>query len=146
MARAPGRFEKGATSMATVWRTVKGETVDLDGIPEHYTTAELFGGVESCSFCGEASAAWWQGLATITVCRPCAENVLPALLADAVVGERMHLDPGVITSTLTRAERVFWRATALALARVVRVQALTMVTTMSHTSDHDRNGRAEGQG
>jgi hypothetical protein len=100
--------------MATIWKN------RLDGSQEH--TRDLFGrSVETCSFCGENSAtSFWHGRGRLTsCCQGCATNVLPALAADALVGEqRAHPNLAAQLRQLwLQSSRVFWEAAALAMCR-----------------------------
>ena len=108
--------------MATVWRKTRGELIHNGPDVEASLTRELFGlNVEVCSICGRRRAtAWWRGTKILSICRPCALDVLPKLLADALVGE------GAVSETGLRADaanvlRTFWTAARLALKRVAAV-------------------------
>jgi hypothetical protein len=108
--------------MATVWRNRKGERMDTEDRIERVLTRDMFSpDVEVCSFCGESeSAAWWMGHQQVSVCRRCALEVLPCLMADALVGERGDL-PHALVSLHRDLETVlkgFWRAVAIATHRV----------------------------
>ncbi len=113
--------------MATVWRKTRGELVHIAPGVEASLTRELFGlNVEVCSICGRRRAtAWWRGQTILSICRPCALDVLPKLLADALVGEgpsnesQLHADAANVL-------RTFWTAAKLALKRVAAVAARAM--------------------
>jgi hypothetical protein len=106
--------------MATIYRLTLGERwFDESGQEAPAFTRQLYPAVEVCSFCGEPHAsAWWRGHQTISVCRKCAVEDLPRLLADALAGE--HADaPNVVGSlhrALEQAEKNFWMASCCAIA------------------------------
>jgi len=87
------------------------------------TTADLCGSNrhnESCTLCEKKSVAYWMGLGTtIHVCQDCALNILPALIADAIVGTHGHLPymAGYLNDCVNSIEKVYWRAAALAIHR-----------------------------
>lgn len=90
-----------------------------DEVPAH--TQEVEGReVETCSVCGEPyAAAYWRGRQMISVCRDCALNILPALIADALVGE-FGDNMAVITNLYHAVEVMagrFWKAAAVAIHR-----------------------------
>jgi len=66
--------------------------------------------VESCCLCGKKSTAYWRGEKWIGICRWCAIDDLPKLMADAVVGGGAK-----IGADLHHACGQFWRAAALSL-------------------------------
>jgi hypothetical protein len=111
--------------MGTVWKHHAGEVWDGDGGQQRLHTRDLLGpDVERCEFCGEASAAayWRTAGGVLPVCRPCAEDALPRLLADAVVGEAGGGPNAArqLQGALGRAEATYWRAGCLAMARGAR--------------------------
>jgi hypothetical protein len=60
-----------------------------------------------CSFCGTKSwAAAWMGRANVLVCRECARDVLPCLIADA----HPYAQPADGDALLTHVAARFWRA------------------------------------
>lgn len=88
------------------------------------TTACVLGDdVGRCSFCGERHAtAFWQDWRTVSCCRRCAVEVLPKLMADAVVGEHGS-QPGMVGTVrryLDLATATFWQAAATAIHRTGR--------------------------
>jgi hypothetical protein len=107
--------------MAIVYRLTKGEHFhDKNGREVPAFTSELWHGVDVCSFCGQPyAAAWWLGHQPISVCRKCAIENLPRLLADAVAGE--NADGPNVASNLHRAweqaETRFWMAASCAISR-----------------------------
>lgn len=109
--------------MATVYRHTRGEHVplgDLNGNTSA-TTAEVMGeDIEKCSFCGcRNSAGYWMGVETVKACYHCALSILPALAADALIGERGN-GPHVIEHLRRDLDRMaanFWRAAATAIHR-----------------------------
>lgn len=64
-----------------------------------------------CGICGNSKAvAGWMGQDLLAVCRGCAIEVLPKLLADAVVGK--HSDNSTAISAWKSAEKHYWYAVA----------------------------------
>jgi hypothetical protein len=111
--------------MATIWKTAKGELIHHGPDVEPVLSRELFGqAVEMCDFCGRPRAtAWWQAhQAVISVCRECAVVALPALIADAVIGEAAVSEAGLRVD-IANVLRRFCAAARLALARVAEVAA-----------------------
>src|SRR6516162_11291360 len=117
--------------MATIWRRTPGEILVDGGAPQRLHTRQLLGGefgeqVERCSFCGgpEATAYWRGERGPISCCRTCAVETLPALMADAVVGEIAPHSRTVaqLGGALERFESRFWRAAVIALCRTARQQ------------------------
>jgi hypothetical protein len=113
---------------------------------ERELTRDSFGpDVEVCSFCGEPNAAgWWMGRQYVSVCRRCALEVLPCLMADALVGERgdVPLALGSLHRDLETVLKTFWRAAAIAIHRTCRA-ALEGCETVVR-SPKARNGKAAG--
>ncbi len=69
-----------------------------------------------CSICGEPIwTAAWVGMIELHLCRRCAVEVLPRIIADAI--GQPHLTLAEITDTLTQIKGEFWRACALRLLR-----------------------------
>ncbi len=71
-----------------------------------------------CFNCGHPAAALWRGHTPVAVCRPCALDTLPRLLADALVGTHPRR-PSLIAELgngLETARANFWRAAACAQA------------------------------
>jgi hypothetical protein len=70
---------------------------------------------ERCTVCGARKwSAYWVGAETeIAVCRSCAVETLPALIADALADERPTIH--VLLQHVERIRLRFWRALALAL-------------------------------
>lgn len=65
-----------------------------------------------CSVCGSAEwAGMWRGESEIRVCRSCATEVLPRLIADAVWHPWMRTDTPANAFETIRSE--YWRAIAL---------------------------------
>jgi hypothetical protein len=121
------RRERGK-KMATYWRVRKGET-DMgsyfgeEDVP--LTTPEMYGEQwAKCTFCGENTArAYWRCVEKdVSVCRSCAVEVLPRLMADALVGE--HGDnPNAYGQVHHHLERVltnFWQGVTIAVLGTVR--------------------------
>jgi hypothetical protein len=97
--------------MATIFRSRRA------GAPE-----DAYGdGATNCSFCESphVTAYWCSPVERIAVCRTCCLEVLPALLADGLLGE--HGDsPNAIGNLLHFFEtfqKFFWRAAAIAVHR-----------------------------
>jgi hypothetical protein len=90
---------------------------------EDVPAEDMFPGAK-CSICGKKPNAMWSGEVSVFVCAWCAESVLPALIADAVVGhqrahrfgERARWDCAY--RSMERAKHTFWRALAIAYARL----------------------------
>ena len=112
--------------MGTIWVNRPGERVPhgtLDGdTMTTTTTADCLGAdIRQCFACDRPNAsAYWRGdWLIVSICRECAVNVLPRLLADAITGEGGDL-PDVV-GTLRRAwqdaERAFWQAATVAVSR-----------------------------
>jgi hypothetical protein len=99
--------------VATIFRTRK--TIRSDGFGDLFRPHE-----QRCSICeSQYIAAYWVGSKRIIICRQCALTILPALLADALVGE--HGDgPGALGQLFRCLETVqknFWKAVASAVHR-----------------------------
>ena len=73
-----------------------------------------------CLLCGfDPSAYWWGwGSQRLYICRKCAVEALPALIADATLG---HLAASVEDGKriVLEIEKNFWRAVALRKGRIV---------------------------
>jgi hypothetical protein len=111
--------------MAVIFRRRKGELLQLGYEEEARTTLSLFGPkVGVCTLCGEDSAVgWWRAHEDLRVCRACAMDALPKLLADVLVGEwtlTTHTLP-LVGRGLQEFLLSFWRAVAIALSRVAEV-------------------------
>lgn len=82
-------------------------------------TAGFLPGVDlsKCHLCGDnPPQSYWQGHHAVAVCLRCAENVLPALLADAAVGEELlPVTRERIQRSLDAFVARYWRAATLAL-------------------------------
>lgn len=59
----------------------------------------------TCLVCGKAPDAIWAGTGIITVCRGCAVDVLPRLIADALFRARWEPGSGL---TITKAFKEYW--------------------------------------
>lgn len=71
---------------------------------------------DTCSICGAAASAAWEGQERIAICPQCALEALPALLADAAW--LAHSDPAARAKAVwAQAERTFWRALTMRLLR-----------------------------
>jgi hypothetical protein len=108
--------------MAIVFRRTKGENLYQPKLAQEVPafTRDTWGPeVETCSFCGAPQAAgWWHGEQRVSVCRTCAVQTLPRLMADALVGERedfRHVYASLYRELL-EAERHFWMAACGAIA------------------------------
>lgn len=105
---------------------------------------ELAGASEqlTCNVCGcAAPTAYWRGHEVIAVCRRCGTDALPALIADAVIGERIL--PGtdeVIRRAWEQVELRFWRAVASGLMYAERLERNTMPESEA-IMYHDRPSR-----
>lgn len=65
-------------------------------------------GDTGCSFCGSRSSAFWQGNSCIYCCTRCAVNILPALIADALVERKDTLF--TLRDKFSKVEGRFWEA------------------------------------
>ena len=64
-----------------------------------------------CRLCGnDHPAAMWRGEMDIFVCTTCAIDVLPRLIADAVVSD--HADFTSVLEDKNRIDKAFWEAVA----------------------------------
>jgi hypothetical protein len=124
--------------MATFFHTRRGETIadcrlvngKLKAWDYAVTTAELHGGWRPvCTFCEspEVSAYWHTPAGDIAICSDCAVEVLPQLLADALVGERGDRPNimGQLHRQLVTVLKKFWEAAAGAVSRSVRCRRTT---------------------
>jgi hypothetical protein len=76
----------------------------------------------ACSFCDERNPApaafWMMASGELVVCRHCALNVLPAIIADAVVQDQSHgYTLSQVNDALQEIELRFWRACFLSVLR-----------------------------
>jgi hypothetical protein len=113
--------------MIAACRLVNGEPEPWD-VPA--TTAELHGGWQPvCIFCASpaVSAYWHTAAHAIAVCPSCAVEVLPQLMADALVGERGDRPNimGALHRQLVTVLKNFWEAAAGAVSRSVRCRHRT---------------------
>lgn len=74
--------------------------------------------VKVCCVCGEQPAAYWRGERVVAVCATCAVEVLPKLIADAVVGPTCGHKTVIarLREAERRAKAAFWEAAACAIA------------------------------
>jgi len=80
-----------------------------------YASDETVKKTECCVACGHAATATWHGEAgSISVCGPCAVEVLPNLIADAVDLPRTWSS---VKSLVTYTEGKLWRAITCRLYR-----------------------------
>jgi hypothetical protein len=92
---------------------------DADGTP---TDEYLANRSTKCHLCSAPADAYWHGHEVFMVCKKCAIEVLPALIADAAYRTSMH--PDGLDRLLDRVARGFWRASAL--AGVIRARSLVL--------------------
>lgn len=52
--------------------------------------AKQFGIPSVCSFCGGEAQSYWQGIECVRTCSKCAIEVLPKLMADAIVQDNRY--------------------------------------------------------
>lgn len=73
-----------------------------------------------CSFCDENPAvAHWS--MEVFVCRECAKNALPQLMADALVGELLQgAEPQVTNKAFLEAQARFWQSAFIAACSAKR--------------------------
>jgi len=79
-----------------------------------------------CSVCGEPGAAIWVGEEDIVVCRRCAFEVLPKLMADAVLNSPVALDRlmDVLEDARLRFSMNFYRACLIGFWKKVRAERM----------------------
>lgn len=70
---------------------------------------------EYCTLCNQPAKAAWHGNHVIAVCRECAVEILPALIADAAAGSCFR--PEHAERVIDRITYRFWRAMSLRLLR-----------------------------
>lgn len=72
-----------------------------------------------CAFCDQPSAAYWMGreLKPLEICRICALDKLPLLIADAVSTSPKKIDFDESHRALDRLTKQYWRGLALQLMR-----------------------------
>lgn len=63
-----------------------------------------------CSICGHPAIAMWNGINEVFVCRDCAINILPRLMADAIMQCQPRID--TILDLHKNSEIAFWQAVA----------------------------------
>jgi hypothetical protein len=106
---------------------------------------ELFGDdIQKCFLCGGPPTAYWFGSErVVAVCPACATDVLPRLLADAIVGP--VCGHKTVVGRLRLAERVakaaFWEAAASAIAAADLPLAPPRRCPYADAGPPDRNGR-----
>jgi ribosomal protein L37AE/L43A len=64
-----------------------------------------------CSVCNKPASAMWRGATDLFICQECAVNILPRLMADAIV--QPHTKMHQITDMCKTAEVAFWQAVAV---------------------------------
>jgi hypothetical protein len=70
----------------------------------------------ACALCGDEHwEAIWSGHTAVLVCRRCALEILPALIADAVCNP--HVTDQQVCAALERITSGYWRGVALAVLR-----------------------------
>jgi hypothetical protein len=98
--------------------------------------------VQRCCLCGEPPSAYWRGEVVIAVCSRCAVEVLPKLIADAIVGP--HCGHKTVIPRLVEAGRraaaAFWKAAACAIA--FADPPLMPKKVCPYAGQAQRNGRA----
>ena len=63
-----------------------------------------------CSLCGETPVAYWVGkVGTVEICRTCAQEELPGLLADALGSDEHSRRQMGFDNTLDRFLKNFWK-------------------------------------
>ena len=80
--------------------------------------AKQFGIPSVCSFCGGEAQSYWHDGDNVRTCRKCAIEVLPSLMADAVVLDKRY--PALERSAalfFEQARANFWQACFKALLR-----------------------------
>ena len=105
--------------MAEVERIWNGQDWQIKTIPK-----ELFGANLVCLVCGGSPTAYWEGYGgVLAVCRNCAVEKLPLLIADAIAGNyrastltAQRFEPAIPAIT-----GAFWRGAAFALSRRTRL-------------------------
>jgi ribosomal protein L37AE/L43A len=64
-----------------------------------------------CSICDKTASAMWRGAIDFFICPKCATNILPRLIADAIVQPQTKMNQ--ISNSLKDAEIAFWQAVAV---------------------------------
>lgn len=64
-----------------------------------------------CSICNKPASAMWRGSIDLFICPECATNILPRLIADAIVQPQTKMNQ--ISNSLKDAEIAFWQAVAV---------------------------------
>jgi ribosomal protein L37AE/L43A len=64
-----------------------------------------------CSICDKPASAMWRGSIDLFICPKCATNILPRLIADAIVQPQTKMNQ--ISNSLKDAEIAFWQAVAV---------------------------------
>jgi hypothetical protein len=80
-----------------------------------------------CFECGLEAAAFWSGNFNVGVCRDCAVEVLPMLIADAIASPNPKR-PAIRAAFADAAKRIdaaFWKGACLAVARGNDAQGAT---------------------
>jgi hypothetical protein len=96
-------------------------------------------GYDRCTLCGEPATAFWYGHATVSVCRRCAVEKLPLLIADAVCDERGDGPHAVtrLTAALETVRRQFWKGVAHAVHRAARLAVAERVAVLQPEAEPD---------
>lgn len=77
-----------------------------------------------CFGCGRSADAMWQGSHdSVHVCRTCAVEVLPALIADAVFVPAGPVGTLAFDTQLSAVHAAYWRAVAARVAHEARTKA-----------------------
>lgn len=64
-----------------------------------------------CNICGHEAAAMWNGEKDIFICPHCAVDVLPRLIADAILSDVLARDYSLLLQAVEKAKYAFWQAT-----------------------------------
>ncbi len=82
---------------------------------------QAHGATGKCFCCQGRSDAFWFGELYVEICRVCATEVLPALIADAILPEG-SLDTLIAERELPKIEKTFWKAVASGVAHNARTE------------------------
>ncbi len=85
---------------------VKVTATGLDGSEE---IIDMFPDAK-CDICGHNATAMWSGKESIFICRRCAVDVLPRLIADAILSDVQVRDYSRLLQAVEKAKSAFWQA------------------------------------
>jgi hypothetical protein len=100
-----------------------------------------------CQVCGKEPHAMWVGAEVITVCRGCAETILPALMADAVFLSSMVPEKKTMDTLKTHwnlANAHYWRSIANNFANAQKKNHPVTEDDFEKTATFPAEGDGEG--